>query len=344
MAWRGRMIPRGTAILLAVLIASGVALVSGPPDVLIVPLAIVILTVPGYAIVRLADLKDPSMELLLGAVLSIALLGLSGIAGVYLDLWSPRLSIVVLLMVAGGASVIELRLVQGGQVRGAPARIASAARRLWASVRAREEPPTSSVAVGSPDDASASEETGVEIAPTRPDDAAALARTMPIVGIGPLRDRRPWLNQPVALGEPGTEVIAAVEAGEPLARLGPTPSSGSQPAATAEPGSSEPDDAVRAEPGPSDERVAAPTAEPVSAEGRPATRAETADHEPESAPSKRAAERPKRRSPKPRQADTGAARTTDSPPADTTSDPASRGSTSPAAHRSRRKPRRDPSP
>lgn len=76
------------------------------------PVIAYVITVPGLACVRLAQLSDRLAELALGVGLSLALAVVVAQAMIYLQVWSPTLGIVILVVIASMAAGVELLAVR----------------------------------------------------------------------------------------------------------------------------------------------------------------------------------------------------------------------------------------
>jgi hypothetical protein len=86
-------------------------MVLGGADFALRPLVIlpIILLLPGMALVRLLDLREPVLELTLGIATSVALATLAASATLYAGAWAPDEVLVGLAVVALTASWWELR-------------------------------------------------------------------------------------------------------------------------------------------------------------------------------------------------------------------------------------------
>ncbi len=80
----------------------------GPSGLIVIPLLVVTLSVPGYSLVRLGRLNDPLLELTLGVALGISLFGLVSVVSAYLVLWNPPAIAISLLATGILASLTEL--------------------------------------------------------------------------------------------------------------------------------------------------------------------------------------------------------------------------------------------
>lgn len=99
----------GVPVLLVGLSSLAVAAtVLGPSGLIVIPLLVVTLSVPGYSLVRLGRLHDPLLELTLGVALGISLFGLVSVVSAYLVLWNPPAIAISLLATGILASLTEL--------------------------------------------------------------------------------------------------------------------------------------------------------------------------------------------------------------------------------------------
>ncbi|MCJ7709330.1 MAG: hypothetical protein MUQ32_00725, partial [Chloroflexi bacterium] len=94
-------------VVAAVLAAAALAMFVGPGP-LAVPLAIIVLTLPGLALVRLVRLGDPAMDILLGTALSASLVGIVALVQIAAHAWDPRAAVGTLLLVGIGAASLDL--------------------------------------------------------------------------------------------------------------------------------------------------------------------------------------------------------------------------------------------
>ena len=76
--------------------------VTGPAVVLVF-----FLLAPGFALVRLVELRDPPLEAVLSVAISLALAGLVATAQAYFGAWSPSATVVILIAITAGALVIH---------------------------------------------------------------------------------------------------------------------------------------------------------------------------------------------------------------------------------------------
>ena len=103
-------LPRGLSaplVLGTALVAAAWATLAGV-SALALPFGVALLTLPGYALVRLVRLRDPGMEALLGVALSLSMLGLVALAQITFAAWDPRSAGAALLLLGAGAAFVEV--------------------------------------------------------------------------------------------------------------------------------------------------------------------------------------------------------------------------------------------
>lgn len=93
-------------------IVLALVLIRAPALLRAAPVIAYVITVPGLAVVRLVRLSDRLAELALGVGLSLALAVVVAQAMIYSKVWSPTLGIVILVVIASVAAVIDLLAVR----------------------------------------------------------------------------------------------------------------------------------------------------------------------------------------------------------------------------------------
>ena len=102
------------AVALAIVAAAGattIALAMGTPGFLGPVVVAFVLVCPGLAIVRLLELREPLLEVVLGVTLSVALAGLVSATQLYLGAWSPAGTVAILVALTIGAELLDPVLV-----------------------------------------------------------------------------------------------------------------------------------------------------------------------------------------------------------------------------------------
>lgn len=91
----------------SLLVVAMIATLVGPGP-LAIPLVMIVLSLPGLSLIRLVRLGDPMMDILLGIVLSVSLLGLIALVQLALGVWHPPASAGALLLAGVCAAAVDV--------------------------------------------------------------------------------------------------------------------------------------------------------------------------------------------------------------------------------------------